>query len=42
MRAIAYTQAGLPIDDPQALIDLDLPCPSRARATCGWRCARWR
>lgn len=27
MRAIAYTQAGLPIDDPQALIDLELELP---------------
>ena len=27
MRAIAYTHAGLPIDDPQALIDIDLDLP---------------
>ncbi|MET1024787.1 MAG: zinc-binding alcohol dehydrogenase family protein [Pseudoxanthomonas sp.] len=27
MKAIAYTQAGLPIDDPAALIDIDLPRP---------------
>ncbi|MHB9786515.1 zinc-binding alcohol dehydrogenase family protein [Stenotrophomonas maltophilia] len=27
MRAIAYSHAGLPIDDAQALIDIDLPLP---------------
>ena len=27
MRAIAYTQAGLPIDDAQALIDIELELP---------------
>ncbi len=27
MKAIAYTQHGLPADDPKALIDLDLPTP---------------
>ena len=27
MKAIAYTQHGLPIEDPQALIELDLPEP---------------
>ncbi len=28
MKAIAYTQAGLPIEDPASLIDLDLPQPA--------------
>jgi zinc-binding alcohol dehydrogenase family protein len=28
MKAIAYIQAGLPIDDPAALIDIDLPRPT--------------
>ncbi|WP_157270016.1 zinc-binding alcohol dehydrogenase family protein [Azohydromonas aeria] len=27
MKAIAYTRHGLPIDDPQALVDLELPAP---------------
>lgn len=27
MKAIAYTQAGLPIDDPASLIDIELPQP---------------
>ncbi|QEI04983.1 zinc-binding alcohol dehydrogenase family protein [Pigmentiphaga aceris] len=27
MKAIAYTQNGLPIDNPQSLIDIDLPTP---------------
>jgi zinc-binding alcohol dehydrogenase family protein len=27
MKAIAYTQHGLPISDPQSLIDIDLPMP---------------
>lgn len=27
MKAIAYTQHGLPIDDPAALVDIDLPMP---------------
>lgn len=27
MKAIVYTQHGLPIDDPQALVDTDLPMP---------------
>ncbi len=27
MKAIAYTRAGLPIDDPAALIEIDLPMP---------------
>ena len=27
MKAVVYTQHGLPIDDPQALIDMDLPAP---------------
>jgi zinc-binding alcohol dehydrogenase family protein len=27
MKAIVYTQPGLPIDDPQALVDTDLPMP---------------
>ncbi|RRS04137.1 zinc-binding alcohol dehydrogenase family protein [Aquabacterium soli] len=27
MKAIAYTQHGLPIDDPRSLIDVDLPMP---------------
>jgi len=27
MKAVAYSQAALPIEDPQALVDLDLPLP---------------
>lgn len=27
MKAIAYTRYGLPIDDPQSLVDIDLPMP---------------
>lgn len=27
MKAIVYTQHGLPIDDPQALVEVDLPAP---------------
>lgn len=27
MKAIAYTQNGLPIDNPQSLVDIDLPMP---------------
>ena len=27
MKAIVYTQHGLPIDDPQALVDTELPMP---------------
>ncbi|WP_434212606.1 zinc-binding alcohol dehydrogenase family protein [[Pseudomonas] boreopolis] len=27
MKAIAYTRHGLPIDDPQALVEIDLPVP---------------
>lgn len=27
MKAIAYTRHGLPIDDPQSLVDIDLPMP---------------
>ena len=42
MRAIAYTHAGLPIDDARALIDIELELPQPGPATCGWRCARWR
>ncbi len=40
MRAIAYTHAGLPIDDPQALIDIDLdlpqPGPRDLRVSMRW------
>jgi NADPH:quinone reductase-like Zn-dependent oxidoreductase len=28
MKAIAFTQHGLPIDSPQALVDMDLPKPT--------------
>jgi NADPH:quinone reductase-like Zn-dependent oxidoreductase len=28
MKAIAFTQHGLPIEDPRALIDMDLPKPT--------------
>jgi hypothetical protein len=28
MKAIAFTQHGLPIEDPSALIDMDLPKPT--------------
>jgi NADPH:quinone reductase-like Zn-dependent oxidoreductase len=28
MKAIAYTQSGLPIDDPKSLVDLELPDPT--------------
>ena len=28
MKAIAYPQHGLPIDDPRALVALDLPLPT--------------
>ena len=27
MKAVAYTQNGLPIDDPRSLVDIDLPLP---------------
>ena len=27
MKAVAYTQHGLPIDDPRSLVDIDLPVP---------------
>jgi len=38
MKAVAYFQ-NLPLSAPESLLDLELPRPTRARATCWSRCA---
>jgi len=34
MKAIVYDQTGLPIEDPRALYETELPKPERGRTIC--------
>lgn len=42
MKAVAFTQHGLPIEDPNALLDMELPNQRPALAICWWTSERFR